>query len=251
MGRSKKDAQVTKRKGALAMAASAAANAKRVAEKSKGKRGRGSDSDDELPLSKKNAVESEEEQSEEEGDAGSTASENEILQLEAEAEIKQGQSKLQALERNKAVLEAKIKAAEKTNENKLCELRETLDAFPATVSSFILYVSSIANADLHFGQQPPKEVKREIDVNAGPFAAFLDKKAASAMQKFIVPWNIALHGLSFAKKLTDKEIKSQLIAIIDSENLLPGFDNCAEIAAKHSVAFGDLAKRVKAAAGMY
>jgi hypothetical protein len=201
MGRSKKDAQVTKRKGALAMAASAAANAKRVAEKSKGKRGRGSDSDDELPLSKKNSVESEEEQSEEEGDAGSTASENEILQLEAEDEIKQGQSKLQALERNKAVLEAKIKAAEKTNENKLCELRETLDAFPATVSSFILYVSSIANADLHFGQQPPKEVK--------------------------------------------------LIAIIDSENLLPGFDNCAEIAAKHSVAFGDLAKRVKAAAGMY
>ena len=251
MGRSKKDAQVTKRKGALAMAASAAANAKRVAEKSKGKRGRGSDSDDELPLSKKNSVESEEEQSEEEGDAGSTASENEILQLEAEDEIKQGQSKLQALERNKAVLEAKIKAAEKTNENKLCELRETLDAFPATVSSFILYVSSIANADLHFGQQPPKEVKREIDVNAGPFAAFLDKKAASAMQKFIVPWNIALHGLSFAKKMTNKEIKSQLIAIIDSENLMPGFPDCAETAAKHSVAFGDLVKRVKAAAGMY
>jgi hypothetical protein len=62
-----------------------------------------------LVCTRKNAGESEEEQSEEEGDDGSTASENEILQLETEAEIKAGQSKLQALKRNKAVLEAKIK----------------------------------------------------------------------------------------------------------------------------------------------
>jgi hypothetical protein len=90
-----------------------------------------------------------------------------------------------------------------------------------------------------------------IDVKAGPFEAFDKKQVASLMQKFIVPWNIAIHGLSYAKKLTEKDIKAQLIAIIDSENLMPGYASCAEQASKYSVAFGDLAKRVKAAAGMY
>jgi hypothetical protein len=109
----------------------------------------------------------------------------------------------------------------------------------------------IYGAILRFGQEPQSATNKELDVNAGPFAAFLEKKAASAMHKFIVPWNIALHGLSYAKKMTDKEIKAQLIAIIDSENLMQRFPDCAAQARKHSVAFGDFARRVKAAAGMY
>ena len=62
-----------------------------------------------------------------------------------------------------------------------------------------------------------------IDVNkvVGPFSDFTEKKTASLMQKFIVQWNIAIHGLSYAKKLTKKDIKAQVIAIIDSENLMP------------------------------
>jgi hypothetical protein len=71
------------------------------------------------------------------------------------------------------------------------------------------------------------------------------------MQKFIVPWNITLHCLSYAKKMTDRDIKAQLIAVIDSKNLMPEFPDCAAQARKHSVAFGDFARRVKAAAGMY
>ncbi len=51
--------------------------------------------------------------------------------------------------------------------------------------------------------------------------------------------------------MTDKEIRAQLIAIIDSQNLMPGFPDCAEQARKHSVAFGNFARRVKNAAGMY
>ena len=66
-----------------------------------------------------------------------------------------------------------------------------------------------------------------------------------------MPWNIALHCLSYAKKKTENEIKAQLMAIIDSENLMPGFPDCSEQVRKHSVAFGDFAKRVKAAEGMY
>ena len=62
-----------------------------------------------------------------------------------------------------------------------------------------------------------------IDVNkvVGPVSAFTEKKTASLMQKFIVPWNIAIHCLSYAKKLTKKDIKAQVSAIIDSENLMP------------------------------
>ena len=71
------------------------------------------------------------------------------------------------------------------------------------------------------------------------------------MQKFIVQWNFAIHWLSYAKKLTEKDIKAQLIAIIDSENLMPGYASCVEQASKYSVALGDFAKRVKAAAGLY
>ena len=112
-----------------------------------------------------------------------------------------------------------------------------------------------AHADHLFEQEPSEppsggKAKKVIDVKAGPFAAFGEKRAASLMQKFIVPWNIAIHGLSYAKKLTEKDIKVQLIAIIDSENLMP-YASCAEQASKYSIALGDFAKRVKAAAGMY
>ena len=113
---------------------------------------------------------------------------------------------------------------------------------------------NFAHADHRFeqeSQEPPSAAKKVIDVKTGPFAVFSEKKTASVMQKFIVPWNIAIHGLSYAKKLTEKDIKAQLIAIIDAENLMPGFPNCAEQASKYSVAFGDFARRVKAAAGMY
>ena len=65
--------------------------------------------------------------------------------------------------------------------------------------------------------EPPSGAKgkEEIEVNAGPFVAFNQKKTATVMQRFIVPWNIAIHGLSYAKKLTEMEIKAQLIAIVD------------------------------------
>jgi hypothetical protein len=52
---------------------------------------------------------------------------------------------------------------------------------------------NFVHADLRFRQEPQSATKTEIDVDAGPFAAFNEKKTASAMQKFIVPWNIALH----------------------------------------------------------
>ncbi len=42
-----------------------------------------------------------------------------------------------------------------------------------------------------------------------------------------------------------------LIAIIDAEQLMPGYPDCAAEAKNYSVTFKDFALRVKAAAGMY
>ncbi len=70
------------------------------------------------------------------------------------------------------------------------------------------------------------------------------------MQNFIVPWSIAIHCLSFAKPMQLKHMKEMLIAIIDEQQLMPGFPDCLAEEKKHSVAFSDFAKRVKNAAGM-
>ncbi len=69
--------------------------------------------------------------------------------------------------------------------------------------------------------QEPAPVGRKkpgpVEVQAGPFATFLDKSAAFSMQKYIVPWCIARYGLSFPKELSLESVQEMLIAIIDAE----------------------------------
>ena len=100
-----------------------------------------------------------------------------------------------------------------------------IEAYPRRLSFCSEYSNFVqldfAHADLRFGKEPQSATKTEPDVDEGPFAAFNKEKTASAMQKFIVPWNITLHCLSYVKKMTDKDIKAQLIAVINSENLMP------------------------------
>jgi hypothetical protein len=105
-------------------------------------------------------------------------------------------------------------------------------------------------ADLLFLQEPaPVDRKKPgpVEVQAGPFA----KSVASSMQKCIVPWCIARFGLSFPKEFLLESVQEMLIAIIDAEQLMPGYPDCAAEAKKYSVASKDFALRVKAAAGMY
>ena len=93
--------------------------------------------------------------------------------------------------------------------------------------------------------------KKKVEVQTGPFATFSVKKIASRMQQYIVPWSIAVHGLSYAKNMSIDTVKEMLIAIIDAEQQMPGYPDCAAEAKKYSVSFSDFAKRVKNAAGMY
>ena len=66
---------------------------------------------------------------------------------------------------------------------------------------------------------------------------FAEKKVATLMQKFIVPWSIAIHCLSFAKAMKIEQIKEILIAVIDELQLIPGHPDTVAVAKRHSVTF--------------
>ena len=62
---------------------------------------------------------------------------------------------------------------------------------------------------------------------------------------------MSTYGLSYAKSIELPLLKEMLIAIIDENNMLgPGL-SCAAQSKSYAIAFTDLAKRVKAAAGIY
>ena len=99
--------------------------------------------------------------------------------------------------------------------------------------------------------QAAHEIKKKVEVNTGPFAAFTDRKIAIAIQKYMVPWSIAMFGYSFPKMQTLETYREMMIAVIDTEELLPGHPDCAKEAKAYPVAFADLMKKIKHAAGMY
>ena len=89
-----------------------------------------------------------------------------------------------------------------------------------------------------------------VEIEKGPFAIFDLRPNATNLQRFIVPWLIARYGLSYPKTMETHVLKEMLIAIIDQNKLLGPFDSCAEQSKIYAVAFQDLAKKVKNAAGL-
>ena len=60
---------------------------------------------------------------------------------------------------------------------------------------------------------------------------------------------IALRGLSFVRTVKLDISKQMLIAVLDSQDLLPGNIIAVDAAAAFPVGFADVAKKIKAAAG--
>ena len=89
-----------------------------------------------------------------------------------------------------------------------------------------------------------------VEIEKGPFAIFDLRPNATNLQRFIVPWLIASHGLSYPKTIDHVLLKQMLIAIIDQNKLLGPYDSCAEQSKIYAVAFQDLVKKVKNAAGL-
>ena len=99
--------------------------------------------------------------------------------------------------------------------------------------------------------QDAPAIRKKVEVQLGPFATFAERKVATAVQKYTVQWSIAMLGISFPKMQTIETYKEMLVAIIDAEELMPCHPDCTKEAKLYPVAFGDLVKKVKFAAGMY
>jgi hypothetical protein len=74
------------------------------------------------------------------------------------------------------------------------------------------------------------------------------KSNALKVQKLVVLWLIATYCLRYPKTLKLEVIKQQIMAVGPLLGLLP---NCQAAAEEFSVGLNDVAKRVKAAAGMF
>jgi hypothetical protein len=115
---------------------------------------------------------------------------------------------LKSLASEAAQIKAKIAAAKKRNffaaakKTSSCaakeqELLKAHDKYCAEVGVFISCFQ-IKNTDLPFLFIAPA-VKKKVEVKLGPFTSFTERKVATAIQKFIFPWGIAIFGLSFQK----------------------------------------------------
>ena len=87
---------------------------------------------------------------------------------------------------------------------------------------------------------------RDIATDLGPWEILLVKSNASEVQRMVVPWLIAMYGLTYAKSIKLDVIKQQIMAVTPLLGLLT---NCKEVAEEYPVGLNDIARRVKAAAG--
>jgi hypothetical protein len=92
------------------------------------------------------------------------------------------------------------------------------------------------NTDVLF-LQDALESKKKVEVKYGPFASYTERKVATAIQKYMVLWSIAMFWLSFPKMQTIETYLEMLIAIVDSEQLMPSHPDCVKEARVYPVAF--------------
>ena len=88
----------------------------------------------------------------------------------------------------------------------------------------------------------------DIETELDPWKVFMVKSNASEVQRLVVPWLIAMYGLTYAKSLKLDVIKQQIMAVAQLLGLLT---NCKAEAEEFPVGLNDIAKKCKAAAGMF
>ena len=81
----------------------------------------------------------------------------------------------------------------------------------------------------------------------GPWMLFLDKANAIIVQRYVVPWMIALNGMSYQKNMKQEMVKEMVIALSSTFDFAP-FD-LDEAAEEYPVGFAEVTKRIKTAAG--
>ena len=70
------------------------------------------------------------------------------------------------------------------------------------------------------------------------------------MQKHIVPWLIALYGLSYTKTITTQVVRQMIVALCTEHDYLECSMSAEEAAKQYRIALNEAAEKVKHAAGM-
>ncbi len=97
---------------------------------------------------------------------------------------------------------------------------------------------------------PSDAMFETVVTDLGPWKVFYVKSNASEVQKLIVPWFIAMYGSSYAKSLKLDVIKQVVMAMATKLGLIKccHWQTAGE---EFPISLTDVAKQVKAAAGMY
>ena len=91
---------------------------------------------------------------------------------------------------------------------------------------------------------------QEVSIEGGPWEWLKDKSNASTMQKHIVPWLIALHGLNYTKAATAQLVRQMIVALCTEHDYLECSMSAEEAAKQYRIALNEAAEKVKHAAGM-
>ena len=91
----------------------------------------------------------------------------------------------------------------------------------------------------------------EVETGKGPWVWYDNKGNSTSMQRFIVPWLIALHGLGFGKQKTTTQISEMILALCDEHKFLQSETTLsAEKAAQvFPIGFQDVCRKAHFAAG--
>lgn len=101
-------------------------------------------------------------------------------------------------------------------------------------------------------QAQPSE---EVDATNGPWQWFVNKGNKSIVQRYIVPWLIAVHGFEVTKQ--EKRtvllplISQMMIAICDQLGCLQGTPSVKDAAEQYPIAFADVCDNALKAASKY
>jgi len=81
----------------------------------------------------------------------------------------------------------------------------------------------------------------------GPWEVFVDKANAIHVQRYVVPWFIALYGMRYPKRMKTEIVKEMVLALCPMLDFVT-FD-AAGATEEFPVGFAEVAKRIKIAAG--
>ena len=101
-------------------------------------------------------------------------------------------------------------------------------------------------------QAQPSE---EVDATKGPWKWFGNKGNKSIVQRYILPWLIAVHGIEVTKQ--EKRtvllplISQMMIAVCDQLGCLQGTPSAKDAAEKYPIAFADVCDNALKAASKY